>query len=136
MGTPTLCALAEVGGARQQLLGAGLERRWMRLHGRGGHLWREEGWKAELGGRREQLGTGGEEGSPSPSPCPQAAPPSRMRWADGHCWMDPGVLSPGCANPDLIPVPARSCPFLPAWACRGADPTMLRLPSKVTPGQQ
>lgn len=47
----------------------------MRLHGHGGHLWREEGWNAEASGRREQLGTSGEEGSPPPSLCPQAAPP-------------------------------------------------------------
>lgn len=82
MGTPSLCTPAvAVGGGSSlclQLLGAGSGRRWMWLHGRGGHLWRDEGWKAVVSGRREQLGTSREEGSPSPSLRPQAAPPSRV----------------------------------------------------------
>lgn len=94
----------------------------------------------EAGEKRKQLGTGGEEGLPSPSLCPQAAPPCRGDGLMGAAGWTPGCWTP--AVPALSPVPARSCPilpascpFLPAWTFGGADPSALRLPGWVTPEQ-
>lgn len=112
----------------------------MRLHGCDGHLWREEGC-----GKWEQLRAGGEEGSPSPSLRPQAAPHpgcDGLTDAAGRtpvCWT-PAVSAP--RRPRLhpcsfLPVPARSCLLGCFWGGEGvgADPTVLRRAGTITPSR-
>lgn len=137
MGTPSLCTPAvAVGGGSSlclQLLGAGSGRRWMWLHGHGGHLRREEGWIGGGGwapaGRKAHHRLRCAHRQPLHPGCD-----GQVTGAAGWtpvCW---ALAMPVLTRSLFLP---GSCPFPPAWAFRGgADPTVLRLPGRVTPGQQ